>query len=244
MMQMDWKKELGVRQSWWEWCGVGGVDVHVAAKQLDLQRDDGFAEPDGGEDAAEDERALVFSGVQAQEEGEEKAEQQRAPAHVISDRRDLECFSRHIPKIPIPQSLGHPTLQHRIRIRQPSSHPANMAHGARKPTAHQPLPLLASASASTSLQSTTSIQQRIKQVLRIQHLPHLLPHRQQIPPQRVPDALVDGVDRGAPVFALDGGVEVALRAACRAGVGLRLRVGDAPGERGAVCCARRVFQFV
>jgi hypothetical protein len=78
-------------------------------------------------------------------------------------------------------------------------------------------------------------------VLWIQHLAHLLPHGEQISPQRVPDALVDSVDGCAAVFALDGGVEVALCAACGARVGLRLRVRDATGQRCAVGGARWVF---
>ena len=33
---------------------VENRDLHVAAQEFDLQRDDGFGDPDHGEDAAED----------------------------------------------------------------------------------------------------------------------------------------------------------------------------------------------
>lgn len=58
---------------------MGWSDVHVAAEQLDLQRDDGLGDPDGSKDAAEDQRALVVSRIEAEEEGEKKAEQQWTP---------------------------------------------------------------------------------------------------------------------------------------------------------------------
>ena len=55
------------------------LDVHVPAKQLDLQRDNGLADPDSCEDAAEDQRALIIPCVDREEEGKEQAEEQWAP---------------------------------------------------------------------------------------------------------------------------------------------------------------------
>lgn len=47
------------------------VDVHITTQQLDLQRHDRLANPYSREDTAEDQRALIVSGVQAQQEGEQ-----------------------------------------------------------------------------------------------------------------------------------------------------------------------------
>ena len=43
--------------------------LHCAAEELDLKRDDSFSDPDHGKHATEDQRALVFSSVPAEEEG-------------------------------------------------------------------------------------------------------------------------------------------------------------------------------
>ena len=76
MMQTDWKKELCEGDV--SFCIVGRVEglgvgmdgscVHVASEELDLEGHDGFGDPDHGEDAAEDERALVVAGVDREKE--------------------------------------------------------------------------------------------------------------------------------------------------------------------------------
>lgn len=81
-------------------------------------------------------------------------------------------------------------------------------------------------------------------MLGIQHLPHLLPHGEQISAQSIPDALIDGVDGRTSVFAWDGRGEVALGAACGARVGLGLGVGDAAGEGRAVGSLAWVFEVI
>lgn len=140
--------------------------------------------------------------------------------------RAVVCLN--IPQIPIPQPLAHPTLQHRIRIRPPADQPLYMPHGALQSTPHQSLRLL-SATHPTTTTTTISPHHPTKQVLRIQHQPHLLPHAQQIPPQRLPHRLVERAERRPAVFAGDRGVEVSLRGAGGALVGVRLRGGDVAG---------------
>jgi hypothetical protein len=58
--------------------------VHVSTEKLDLECHDSFGDPDHGEDTAEDKRALVFAGVDREEERQKQAEEQRSPAKVVS----------------------------------------------------------------------------------------------------------------------------------------------------------------
>ena len=81
-------------------------------------------------------------------------------------------------------------------------------------------------------------------MLGIQHLSHLLPHCEQVSSQRIPYALVDGVDRRAPIFALDRGIEVTLGVVGGAGCGLRLGTCNAASQWCAVACSSRIFEVV
>ena len=49
-------------------------NAHVAAKKLDLESDNRLCEPDHGEDAAENQLALVVARVDREQEGQEQAE--------------------------------------------------------------------------------------------------------------------------------------------------------------------------
>lgn len=135
----------------------------------------------------------------------------------------MDCQA--IPKIPIPQPLAHPALQHRIRIRPPAHNPSQRFHTTRQTVA---FPSLCTAN------TTASIHHAAEQVFWVQHLAHLLPHGQQISLQGVPNALIDGVGRRAAILAGDGGVEVALRVVGRAVVLGGLAGGDVASEGCAV----------
>jgi hypothetical protein len=60
------------------------LNVHVASKKLDLEGHDGLGDPDHGEDAAEDERALVIASVDREKEGQKQAEEQWSPRKIVS----------------------------------------------------------------------------------------------------------------------------------------------------------------
>lgn len=119
----------------------------------------------------------------------------------------------NIPKIPIPQPLAHPSLQHNIRIRPPSNKSP-------KPASKSliPKPTLPSFRR-TPNPTTTPRQHSPKQVFRPQHLAHFLPDGKQVAGHGLPDCLVDGILRRAPVFAWDRGREVAAGEPAAASIG-------------------------
>ena len=131
-----------------------------------------------------------------------------------------QAQQQNVPKIPIPQTLAHPTLQNSIRIRPPAHNPPQLAHS--RHASRQTISLAALRTTHTA----SLVQHAAQQVLRPQHLAHLLPDGQQIAAQGLPHGLVERAAGRAAVFARDGGVEVALGVVGGARVGLRLRGGD------------------
>jgi hypothetical protein len=200
--------------------------VHVSTEKLDLESHDRFGDPNHGEDTTEDKRALVLAGVDRKEERQQQAEEQRSPARLVSkivptqlsQRQKLN--SKNLPEIPIPQPLTHPSLQHSIRIRPPAHNPPQLAH-----SRHTPRQTISLASLRAS-HAASLVQHAAEQVLRPQHLAHLLPDSDQIAAQSIPHGFVQRADGCAAVFAGDCGVEVALGVVCGAGVGGCLVGGD------------------
>jgi hypothetical protein len=196
MMQMDWKKELyyvSFKCALMMKCEGG---LHVATKELDLERNDGLCDPDGGEDAAEDQRALVVPGVKGEQEGEQQTEEERAPNSQISppERSDGLQHSHNIPQVPITQPLAHAALQHNIRVRPPTHQTSQRLHSACKTTPFASL---------RTTNPTTALHHAAQEVLGPQYLPHLLPHCQQISLQRFPYRFIDRIKRCTAVFAGD-----------------------------------------
>ena len=68
--QTDWKKELRGEQ----WGAL-----HVSAKELPVDGDDGSAYPDDDEDDLENERSVVCLGCGRKSETEQKAEEEWSP---------------------------------------------------------------------------------------------------------------------------------------------------------------------
>jgi hypothetical protein len=128
----------------------------------------------------------------------------------------------HIPKIPIPQPLAHPPLQHSIRVRPPAHNPTQLAHTRQSPSSLSPL-------RGASCHPTSLIQHPAQQVFRPQDLAHLLPDGQEVAAQGFPDGFVERADGRAAVFARDRGVEVALGVVGGAGVGVGLVRCDVAG---------------
>lgn len=166
-------------------------NLHVSAQQLDLQRHDGLADPDHGEDAGEDDILLVALGAVAEEHAEHEAEDEGAP-HV-----------------PVAQAGGHVVLvEEGLGVDEAAGQALELLAGAVEAGAAQVG--VGAADALGRLEHGAA-----EQVLGVQHLAHLGPHGQQVAPQRLPDRLVDGVLRRPPVLARDPRGQVALVQAVR-----------------------------
>lgn len=196
------------------------MEIHVASKELDLEGHNSLGDPDCREHAAENERALVVACVDGEEEGQEQAEEQRSPKKYVSAALHASDPHVYIPKIPIPQTLAHATLQNRIRIWPPANNAAKVSHS--RHTATQTISL---ASLGTS-HAAALVQHATQEVLGPQHLAHLLPHGEQVAAQSFPHGLVERADGRAAILARNGGVQVALGVVGGAGVGARLVRGD------------------
>ena len=131
-----------------------------------------------------------------------------------------QAQQQNVPKIPIPQTLAHATLQNSIGIRPPAHNPPQLAHS--RHASRQTISL----AALRTTHAASLVQHAAQQVLRPQHMAHLLPDGQQIAAQGLPHGLVERAAGRTAVLARDSGVEVALGVVGGARVGLRLRGGD------------------
>lgn len=76
--------------------------LHVAPKQLDLQRDHGLANPHNGKDTAENGLLLFLPRIKTQQKAQQQAEDKRAP------------------EIPLPQApRSIITADQRLRVEHP-----------------------------------------------------------------------------------------------------------------------------
>jgi len=111
----------------------------------------------------------------------------------------------NVPKVPVAQPFTHATLQDHVGIRPASHEPAQVTAKSR-----------GLASFSIGDATSTTLQYTAQQVLRVQHLAHLLPHGDQVARQSRPGGLVDRVLSRAAVFARDGGGQVVAISRCAA----------------------------
>ena len=148
---------------------------HVPAQKLDLERNDRLPDPHHGKHPAEHLVPLVDPGVEAEQHAEQQAEDERAP------------------EVPVAQPGGHVVLQQGLGVHDAAREARELLAGARY--ARAPQVGVRAAQALGRLEHGPA-----QQVPRPQHLAHLAPHREEVPPQRVPHALVDGALRRAPVL--------------------------------------------
>lgn len=158
---------------------------HVTSQQLNLQGDDGLADPDHGENTAEHDVLLVVLGAEAQEQTEQQAEDEGTP------------------HIPVAEPGTHVALvQQRLGIHDAPREPRELLAGARQAGPAQ-VRIDAAEAGAQPLGALLVEHGAAEQVLGVQHLAHLGPDGQQVAPQRLPDRLVDRVDGGAAVLAAD-----------------------------------------
>jgi len=98
MMQTLWAKELFRGQQKWLANKGPSANVHVAAQELDLKRDDGLSQPNHGKNTAEHGVFLVGAGSEAEEQAEKQAENERPP------------------QVPVPQAWAHVALQESLSV--------------------------------------------------------------------------------------------------------------------------------
>ena len=85
-----------------------------------------------------------------------------------------------VPKTPVSQTLAHATLQQRICVRPSADYASYLADSTYTSSQTVTFSTL-NATNATSLAHCTA-----EKILRVEYLPHLLPHSQQVSSQRLP----------------------------------------------------------
>ncbi|KAM3077204.1 hypothetical protein ACMFMF_011964 [Clarireedia jacksonii] len=176
---------------------------HIPPQQLNLRRNYRLPHPHHRKNPTEHHAHLIAPRPKTQQQTQRQTKHQRAP------------------KIPIPQPLTHRIpLDQTLHIRNPGHHaPQLLSRGAD--------PLFAKIRVRAA--QTVRIEHRpAEEIFRVEDLPHFGPDGEEIPRESLPHGFVDGVVRGAAIFAGDAGGQVGFVEGAGGGAS-----GDVAGEGGA-----------